>query len=71
MKEFSLQYIKNGNAFSLPEVFLFGEMKVKDIPRLFRKYDNNRNLYTIGVFAALYASLLAPERGLLQSWHRD
>ncbi|WP_175073665.1 lipid II flippase Amj family protein [Terribacillus sp. AE2B 122] len=62
---FSLQYIKRGvTHFSLPKFSYLRETKVKDIPiRLFFVNMIITAIYTIGVFAALYASLLAPERG--------
>ncbi|PAF18078.1 hypothetical protein CHH69_12605 [Terribacillus saccharophilus] len=61
----SLQYIKRSvTHFSLPKFSYLRNTKVKDIPiRLFLVNIIITAIYTIGVFAALYASLLAPERG--------
>ncbi|MFP7492348.1 lipid II flippase Amj family protein [Terribacillus saccharophilus] len=61
---FSLQYIKRSiTHFSLPKFSYLRQTKVKDIPiRLFLVNMIITAIYTIGVLAALYASLLAPER---------
>jgi Alternate to MurJ len=61
---FSLHYIKRSvTHFSLPKYSYLRDLKVKDIPiRLFIVNMFITAIYTIGVLAALYASLLAPER---------
>ena len=61
---FSLQYIKRGiTHFSLPKFSYLRGTKMKDIPlRLFFVNMIITAIYTIGVLAALYAALLAPER---------
>ncbi|EDL66424.1 lipid II flippase Amj family protein [Bacillus sp. SG-1] len=62
---FSLEYIKRGiTHFSLPKFSYLRDTNVKDIPvRLFIVNMLVTAIYTIGVLAALYAALLAPDRG--------
>ncbi|KAB8127375.1 DUF2837 family protein [Gracilibacillus oryzae] len=61
---FSLAYIKRGiTHFSLPKFSYLRDTKMKDIPiRLFCVNMLITAIYTIGVLAALYSALLAPER---------
>jgi hypothetical protein len=61
---FSLQYIKRGiTHFSLPKFSYLQGTAIKDIPiRLFCMNMIITAIYTIGVLAALYASILVPDR---------
>lgn len=61
---FSLQYIKRGiKHFHLPTFSYLRNTRMKDIPiRLFLVNMVITAIYTIGVFSALYAALLVPER---------
>lgn len=60
----SLHYIKRGiKHFHLPRFSYLRHTRIKDIPiRLFLVNMVITAIYTIGVFSALYAALLAPER---------
>lgn len=62
---FAFQYIKRGiTHFSLPKFSYLRDTNVKEIPiRLFIVNMLVTAIYTIGVLAALYAALLAPDRG--------
>ncbi len=63
-KGFTLEYIRRGNKhIHLPKLSYLKDVRWKEIPiKLFLLNMVITAIYTIGVLAALYASLLAPER---------